>query len=50
MAEIIEEVFGKDALIDCMPEPPEEFFRLYNDAAKKKGEYAFNEKTIFERK
>jgi len=46
MAEIIEEVYGKDELINCMPKPPEDFFRLYNDAAKKKGDYTFNEKII----
>ena len=46
MAEIIEDDLGRKALIDCMPKPPEEFFLSYNTAAKKLGEYAFNEKTI----
>jgi len=34
MAESIEEVCGRDVLINCMPNPPEVFFLLYNDAAK----------------
>ena len=46
MAETIEDASGREALLDCMPKPPEEFFLTYNIAAKSLGKYAFNEKTI----
>lgn len=45
MARVIEETLGRNALIDCMAKPAEEFFLLYNVAAKKKKGYVFREKT-----